>query len=179
MAGLIERAAALMPPFQSLLVVICYVMGIVFAINSLRGFAAVGDRSLSPRGWSQAGWQGPTCLMVLAVSFVSLSSVISMFLVSLWSQPETAAATEVFAYAPELLEPLSNEMGTRVVIAVVRIIQFIGLVSFVRGLYFANLASLHANSGYLSRGITHMVGGVFAMNLVMFLQQLQDFVFGN
>jgi hypothetical protein len=179
LTGLVERAAALMPSLQSLTVSICFVIGLVCAYNSLRGYAAVGDKSLAPAGWSSAGWKGPTFLLVVAICFLSLSSVISAFLVSIFGQSETYAASEVFAYAPELLEPINNEMGRRVVISVVQIIQFIGLVAFTRGIYIANLSALNPHQGFFSKGLTHMIGGVLAMNLVGFLERVEDFTLGH
>ncbi|GLU29917.1 hypothetical protein [Brucella sp. NBRC 12950] len=176
LAGLMERAAALMPPFQSLVVAIVYCIGLLCALNSLRGFAAVSDRSLSPRGWSQAGWQGPAFLFVLAVAFVSLSSVMSVFLMSIFGMDQTYAASEAFAYAPQLLKPANNEMGRKVIISVIRIIQFIGLIAFVRGIYIANLSAIYPNRGMISKGMTHIVGGIFAMNLVAFLEILEKFL---
>lgn len=179
LVGLLERTASLMPQFQSLVVAICYVIGLICAVNSLRGFAAVGDRSQASTGWSQAGWHGPAFLLIIAISFVSLSSVISAFLMSFFGMDQTYAASEVFAYAPELLQPVNNEMGMRVVIAVVRIFQFVGLIAFARGIYVANMSAIYPYRGMVAKGLTHMIGGVLLMNLPAVLQKLQEHLLGN
>ncbi len=179
LAGLLDRAVAAMPPLQALVVAIVYCVGLCCAISALRGFAAVSDRRLAPHGWSQAGWQGPTCLLILAIAFVSLSSVISAALMSVFGMDQTLQASDVFAYAPQLLKPAQSEMGRRIVVAIVRILQFIGLLAFIRGLYVANLSALFPYRRLLSKGITHMIGGVCAMNMPAFLQVLQTLLLGE
>lgn len=179
LVGLMDRLAALMPPLQSLVVAIVYCVGLVCAISALRGFAAVSDARLAPHGWSQAGWQGPIFLMILAIAFVSLSSVISAGLLTLFGMGQTYSASEVFAYAPQLLKPAQSEMGRRVVVSIVRIIQFIGLLAFIRGLYVANLSALFPYRRLLPKGLTHMTGGICAMNMPAFLQIIQTVLLGE
>ncbi|KAA9368336.1 MULTISPECIES: hypothetical protein [Ochrobactrum] len=179
LAGILDRAVALMPPLQSLVVAIVYCVGLVCAISALRGFAAVNDQRLAPRGWSQAGWQGPTFLLILALAFVSLSQVISACLMTLFGMDQTYAASEVFAYAPQLLKPAQSDMGRRLLVSIVRILQFIGLLAFIRGLYVANLSALFPYRRLLSKGLTHMTGGICAMNMPAFLQLIQMLLLGE
>lgn len=179
LAGLVDRVVALIPPFQSLLVFACYIVGIICALSSLRGFAAVSEGAGTAVGASRADYAGPLSLSILAVAFISLSTVIAAFLMSFFGTPESVAATEVFAYAPELLKPVNNETGRRVLIGLLRIVQFIGLVGFIRGVFMCNKAVIHPNQGYTGRGITHMVGGIFAINIVVFLQLLEQLLIGK
>ncbi|WLS01371.1 hypothetical protein [Shinella sumterensis] len=178
LAGLVGRFADLIPPFQAMIVAACFLLGIIMAINSIRGFARASETNAAGQG-SLAGasvWQ-PTVTLIIAVLLVSLSSAISAFLVSLFQQEETVAASEIFAYAPEMLQPLDHEQSRTVVIALLRIVQFIGLIGFIRGLFLMNKSAYRGPySGLFGQGFTHVIGGVLAMNIVQFLGMIEALV---
>ncbi|TIO03043.1 MAG: hypothetical protein E5X96_16350, partial [Mesorhizobium sp.] len=98
-----------------------------------------------------------------------MSTTIAAFLMSFFQVDETVAASEIFAYAPEMLAPLDHEQARSVIIALLRVVQFIGLLGFIRGLFLLNKSVKWPAPGLIGFGVTHVIGGVFAMNIVMFL----------
>ena len=97
---------------------------------------------------------------------------------SFFQQDQTVAASEVFAYAPTVTEPLTQEMSQRAVIGLIRFAQFIGLLGFIRGLFLLNRASNHATIGDAGRGITHLIAGTMAMNIVVVLGMIENLMVG-
>ncbi|ASY61408.1 hypothetical protein [Sinorhizobium sp. CCBAU 05631] len=180
LVGLVERLADLVPPAQALVVAACFILGVILAILALQGFATASERSQSGqfRGPNDYGPWVPTVTLIIAVLLVSLSQTISAFLVSFFQVDETVAASEVFAYAPEMLAPLDHEQARSVIIALLRVVQFIGLLGFIRGLLLLNKSVQWPAPGLVAFGTTHVIGGVFAMNIVMFLGMIEELVLG-
>lgn len=179
LAGLVDRIVALVPPLQALIVAACFVVGVLMAMNAIRGFAAASESNASGQGvYGPVVWQ-PTMTLIVAILLVSLSSTISAFLVSFFQTEETVAASEIFAYAPEMLQPLDHEQARTIVIALLRIVQLIGLIGFIRGLTLMNKSAYRGPySGLFGQGLTHVIGGVLAMNIVQFVGMIEDLVIG-
>ncbi|RWG87148.1 hypothetical protein [Mesorhizobium sp.] len=180
LVGLAERLADLVPPAQALVVATCFILGVILAIFALQGFAKASERSASGqfRGPQDYGPWVPMVTLIIAVLLVSLSTTIAAFLMSFFQVDETVAASEIFAYAPEMLAPLDHEQARTVIIALLRVVQFIGLLGFIRGLFLLNKSVKWPAPGLVGFGVTHVVGGVFAMNIVMFLGMIEELVLG-
>jgi hypothetical protein len=55
------------------------------------------------------------------------------------------------------------------------IIQFIGVIAFIRGLLLmSNLANESHQSGVFSKGLTHVIGGLFCINIFQVVQVIQS-----
>jgi intracellular multiplication protein IcmC len=53
-------------------------------------------------------------------------------------------------------------------------IQFIGLIAFIRGwIIISKATQTGAQPGSMSKGITHIIGGILAINFVQFIGLLQ------
>lgn len=180
LVGLVQRLADLIPPAQALVAATCFIIGIVLALSSIQGFALASERRSSGqfigRGDSVV-WR-PTAGIITAVLLISLSSTISAFLMSFFQVDETVAASEIFAYAPEMLAPLDHEQARSVLIALLRVVQFIGLLGFIRGLLMCNRSVTAHSPGLLGFGIAHLIGGTLAMNIVMFVGYIEELVLG-
>jgi hypothetical protein len=78
-----------------------------------------------------------------------------------------------------MLQPLDHEQARTIVIALLRIVQLIGLIGFIRGLTLMNKSAYRGPySGLFGQGLTHVIGGVLAMNIVQFVGMIEDLVIG-
>lgn len=180
LVGLVQRLADLIPPAQALVAATCFIIGIGLAIASIGNFTRASERAASGQlhGMHDYGrWVGIAGL-ITAVMLISLSSIISAFLVSFFQVEENVAASEIFAYAPEMLAPLDHEQARTVLIALLRIVQFIGLLGFIRGLFLLNKSVKWPQPGLAGFGVAHLIGGTFAMNIVMFVGYIEELVLG-
>jgi hypothetical protein len=50
------------------------------------------------------------------------------------------------------------------------VLQFIGTLAFIRGLVILSHMGSGHQQGQVSRGLTHIIGGVFCINIYQFLQ---------
>ena len=170
---LLERGVDLIAPLQALVVATCFVIGLLFIMRAITGMAAAYERRRI--GGSSAGsYTGPLMLFFVGSLLISLSTVIGAFLMSLFLQPENVSAEQVFSYAPEITKPLSAEISKRAVIALVRFAQFIGFLGFVRGLFLLSRAGNGGMVGDSGRGVTHLIAGSLAINIVVVLQMLEN-----
>lgn len=169
LTALIERSVALIPLLQAVIVAICFIIGLIFIARAIPRMAIVFESraaGLSPMGTS---YKGPAVSFFIGSLLISLSATISAFLMTFYRQDQAVAASEIFAYAPTIAESLTHDVTSRAIIGLLRFVQFIGLIGFVRGLFILNMASNTGTIGETGRGITHLIGGTLAMNIVVLL----------
>lgn len=170
LAALVTRLADLVPPAQSLVVASCFILGLILAFSAIRGFVNASE--------NRGSFYPPLTAFVVAVLLVSLSQTISAFLMSLFQVDQTVASSEIFAYAPELLAPVNNEQAKQIIIALLRVVQFIGLLGFIRGLFMLNKSVSAPKQGLAAFGTTHLIAGILAMNIVMFVGMIEKLILG-
>ena len=171
----LSRVEALVPPFGNLVVAFCFVAGIVFVIRGvlLAGRAGEGFDSLGRGGmWKVVGH------FVIGALLIAVPGTIETSVATLFKSPEIQEPSMIFAYAPEMLEPASTQAARRIIVSLLYVVQFIGLVGLVRGLFLLNQATSHPGQGLVGRGATHLVGGALAMNIVVFVGMLETVVIG-
>lgn len=173
----IERVSALVPPFQALAVAFCFIAGAVFLVRGILIAAQFGD---VPSRYASGG-HGRNAVIahwVIGSMLLALPSVVGATLETLFLTSTAAQPTEIFAYAPEAMQTMTNENARTIVIALLRIVQFIGLIGLIRGLFLLNAAPVHPGSGLVARGATHLVGGTLAVNIVVFVGMIESLVVG-
>ncbi|NKW11477.1 hypothetical protein HGG76_28440 [Ochrobactrum tritici] len=77
-----------------------------------------------------------------------------------------------------MLAPLDHEQARSVIIALLRVVQFLGLLGFIRGLMLLNQSVKWPAPGLVGFGVAHLIGGTFAMNIVMFVGYIEELVLG-
>lgn len=103
---------------------------------------------------------------------------IAMFLcgVFLWAMTGTLdAISQSLAMGPSagnvLLDYKGNQTGTskEAIKGVLIFIQLLGYIAFIRGVLMLNQAGM-GKDGMVGRGLTHCIGGVLAINILMTVQ---------
>ena len=171
----LSRVEALIPPFGNLVVAFAFIAGIVLIMRGilLAGRAGEGLSSLGRTGgWTILGH------FTVGALLIALPGTIESSVATLFGSNEIKEPSMIFAYAPEMLEPASNEAARKSIVSLLTVVQFIGLVGLVRGLFLLNQAPSHPGQGLVGRGTTHLVGGAFAMNIVMFVSLVEHVVIG-
>lgn len=156
--------------FVSTAIAIAYLIGIFSFIYGLVGFK---NHSRNPQQWPLS-----TCIMNVLVGamMLSLPSIYSVIVNStIKDRWNDRSPLEIEANVGDLDDLEDSFFGrylpgetAQIVIA---LMYFVGLVAFIRGLMMLRYVGLNsmnmpagANGG-LTRGVTHMLGGVVVMNL--------------
>jgi intracellular multiplication protein IcmC len=64
-------------------------------------------------------------------------------------------------------------------LAIMSFIQFIGFISVARGITILNNVSKNRPDASLGKGLTHIVGGIMACNILLTSQMLANTFFPN
>ncbi len=176
-ADFIQRVSDIVPPLQALLVAFCFIAGTVLLIRGVLIAAQHGDtpsRFVSgshSKGAVIAHW-------VIGAFLLGLPAVVGASLETLFMTSTAAQPTEIFAYAPEAMQSMTNDNARSIVVALLRIVQIIGLIGMIRGLFLLNAAPVHPGSGLVGKGATHLIGGTLAINIVVFVGMIESLVVG-
>lgn len=148
---LLTNIAEQMPYLWDMVTGAAYITGFFLVILGLHHLKRAGE---------QHGGQGGGLKSAL------MSLVVGVILIFSPSSLESAVATFFGSNAP-LSYPSGSGAFYQLGAVLVAIIQFFGLVAFIRGLmHFHKLGSGHAQPGTFGKGMTHLIGGVLCMNIL-------------
>ena len=171
----LSRVEALIPPFGNVVIAFCFIAGIVLIMRAilLAGRAGEGPGALGRSGlWTILGH------FAIGALLIALPSTIESSVATLFGSNEIEEPSMIFAYAPQMLAPASTDAARKIIVSLLTVVQFIGLIGLVRGLFLLNQAPSHPGQGLIGRGTTHLVGGAFAMNIVVFVSMIEKVVIG-
>jgi hypothetical protein len=101
----------------------------------------------------------PIVMIVIGSLLLYLPSAVRIGMSTFWTDPNP------YGY---LDQQNSWEQFINVVYIV---IQFIGVLAFIRGLVIlSHLGGHGGHQGQLSKGLTHIIGGIFCVNIYQFVQ---------
>jgi intracellular multiplication protein IcmC len=134
-----------------------YVMGISFIIKGIYDLKVYGESRTMMSG--NTNLKGPLFTLLAGIMCIFSPSAFTVFMES------TFGYSSVLAY--DQFPTSSGESLSASAIVVLQIIQVIGVYAFVRGwALLARSASSQGAHGLFGKGLAHVVGGVFAINIV-------------
>jgi len=145
---------------HSLVVGITFVIGMMFIFRALYHLKIYGE--LRTMMASQTGLKEPMAYIFVGAVFLWLPTGFSMVMQTTFGYDNPLAYSE---WQGSFANSISGPSGT----AFLRLIQFVGLIAFVRG--WMTLVKLATSQGAAQgqsygKGLTHILGGVLAMNIV-------------
>jgi intracellular multiplication protein IcmC len=110
---------------------------------------------------SQANLKEPLILLVVAITFLYLPSMLQVMLDTTFGEGSRILAYDEMRGATS---GYAAKLGMR---SLLYIVQFIGLVSFIRGLLIISKAANHGSQqNTMGKGFTHMVAGILGLNVI-------------
>ena len=155
--------------FELLIFGLCTLFGIVFIVVGLR--AATLRSELGP---ARGGWAGPISWVLCGVVFLGMPRFLGVLSQSVFSRSDQVGAHQILAYAPDMVDVFAREHSLATIEGIIQVVQVIGLIGVVRGIFLLNNALQPAGQGGLGAGITHLIGGILAYNIVVFMGVLND-----
>jgi intracellular multiplication protein IcmC len=159
MAGVFSNLALQIDPIKNFLIVLCYVVGVGLSIAAVMKLKKYGTR---------------TAFMSVEMSMVG--PFLQFFIgVGLFYMPYFISAINLTIFTSSGVQ---NELGYSVtgvdyntyIEPVLGIIQIIGIIAFMRGwLLLAKATNPGQQPGAISKGVTHIVGGILAVNIRTFI----------
>ena len=173
------RVTAILPPAQAFVAALCFVLGIVLVIIGGRMLLITAEERSHAHHRRHGYWQAMTYI-VFGLLIISLDMTLSAWIASLYGASNTtaSAASEIMAYAPEMLSPVSGAPGEAILVALVRVAQFIGLLAVVRGLFLCVKSADIPAQGLMGKGFIHMIAGIMAVDLPRTVGLFENLFFG-
>lgn len=175
----LTRVTAILPPAQAFVAALCFILGIALVIIGGRMLMIAAEERAHAHHRRHGYWQAMTYI-VFGLLIISLDLTLSAWIASLYGASNTtaSAASEIMAYAPEMLSPVSGAPGEAILIALVRVAQFIGLLAVVRGLFLCVKSGDLPAQGLMGKGFIHMIAGIMAVDLPRTVGLFEKLFFG-
>ena len=167
---IIQNIVAAIPSLSGLLYTISFIIGIIFGISGLKSAAKRHELGKSVGSWSQPAW-----LFLTGVLFIALPGLVQSLTLTFFAE-EQPAAEAIFAYAPSTIGIMdADSPGRDMIIGIVTIIQFIGLIAVMRGIYLLNQSAQSAGGGpkTFGPGLTFVISGIMAVNFPLFVGMIE------
>ena len=161
-------------PVQSLMSAGAYLMGIGFAIKALMSLKAHGENR---QGMSQGGspMKEPVLYLVVAGMLIYFPSAVDVIMTTTFGAPNILSYSQLPSSVVSILSG-NTALGNALMV----IIQTIGLYAFIRGwVLIARSGASGQQPGGLGKGLTHVFGGVLAINIVATLEMIDNTLFGS
>lgn len=134
-----------------------YIMGISFAFKALYSLKVYGE--LRTMMASQTSLKEPLTYLIVAAAFIFFPTGFGIVMNTTFGQETVLSYNQL---------PAGSELGaTAGGRALLRVLQVIGAIAFVRGwVLMARSQGQGSQPGTLGKGITHVFGGVLLMNII-------------
>ncbi|OGT38590.1 MAG: hypothetical protein A3F12_06865 [Gammaproteobacteria bacterium RIFCSPHIGHO2_12_FULL_38_14] len=145
------------PNLMRMVTALAYVMGMGFILKGILALKEYGEsRSMMSQGTSL---KGPMIFLTVGTLLLYLPTSMQVGLSTFWTDPNP------YSYLQE------SDQWSSFLNIVFLIVQFIGTIAFIRGLVImTQLAGHGGQPGTFSRGLTHIIGGIFCINIYQFTQ---------
>ena len=174
-ADILRNIAATLEPVEKLITGLAYVMGIAFAFKAIYSLKVYGEARTMMS--SNASIKEPVTYLLVAAVFIYFPAGLKVLLMT------TFGDSTILEYAP-LNSPnstLDAIFGSQSAVGrpLTLIIQVVGLIAFIRGwVLIARGAGQGGQPGTTGKGLMHVFGGIFAINIVKTLEIINNTLYG-
>lgn len=150
--------ATQIPSLMYMVTAIAYVMGIYLVMHGVMRLKEYGEARTQMS--QEHSLKEPLTYIVVGALLLYLPTAVSVGLSTFWSEPAP------YSY-------LSSDQGqwSQFWNVCFLIVQFIGTIAFIRGLVIlSHLGNRGSQPGTFSKGLTHIIGGIFCINIYQFVQ---------
>lgn len=149
--------ATQVPNLMRMVTAIAYVAGMVLIIYGIIKLKHLGESRTMMSREHHVG--GPLIEIICGVALLYIPSAVQVGMSTFWTNPNPGGYT-----IPT--DPYGDFLKV-----VYLIVQFIGTIAFIRGIFIlSKLGGQGGQQGALSKGILHIIGGIFCINIYQFVQ---------
>lgn len=100
----------------------------------------------------------PLLMIAMGTLLIYLPSAVNMGLTTFWAEPNPYGYIE------------QTDQWQEVINVCFAVVQFIGVVAFIRGLILLSRAGEGGHQGNFGKGMMHVIGGIFCINIYQVIQ---------
>lgn len=161
-ATMLDNLTQSIPDLMRLVTAIAYVTGMFFVIKGLVEFKHYGEQK-STHSTRDHGLKSPIIYMSIGALLLYLPTSVHVGLSSFWGSPMP------IAYVDD-----STDAWSVMINDAFMIFTLIGTFAFIRGLVMASRLSESVQQGTLGRAITHIIGGIFCINMYQVITMVMN-----
>lgn len=154
---ILQNIANALPNLMRLVTAIAYVLGMVFIFRGVMKLKHAGEARTQMS--HEHHLTVPLVYIAVGALLLYLPSSVQIGMSSFWSNPSPYSYTE------------NQDQWSQFINVCFMVVQFVGTVAFIRGLIIlSHVGSGGHQQGGLSKGLTHLIGGIFCINIYQFVQ---------
>ena len=159
--AMITNLTATAASFEGLVVAVSYITGIAMIFRALAMYRAFGQTITQTSARGEIA--GPMVFLVVGAALIYLPSTIQSSLQTLFADSSSSPIRDMIGYTTVSTFARWNQLSA----VIVQYLRLLGLIAFVRGwIMLSKMGHQGSQPGQLSKGITHLVGGIMLFNLV-------------
>lgn len=144
------------PNLMRMITAIAYVLGMYFIIAGIMKLKQFGESRTMMSG--EHSVKGPMVLLVVGALLLYVPTSVQVGLSTFWTNPNP------YSYLQQ------KDQWADFINIVYTVVQLIGVIAFIRGLVILSHLSGHGQPGTFGKGLTHIIGGLFCINIYQFIQ---------
>lgn len=152
MNGVLSNIRQTLPYIYQMVTAVSYVLGLYLFISGLAKMKVFAEMKMM--SGSQASLKGPLLFLISGVALVYFPSMMNV------------SMTTFFAYTDPLAYQKTGETGDDIIQTMIMVTRVVGAIAFIRGwVLVTHLGGQQSQPGQFAKAMTHIIGGVFAMNI--------------
>lgn len=144
------------PKLTQMVTAIAFVMGIFMVISGIIQLKHFGEMRTQMSHEHHLG--KPLLIITIGTLLIYLPSSVQMGMSTFWSTPNP------YGYI------IQSDQWQQAINVCFAVIQFIGIVSFIRGLVLLSHTGGGGHQGAFGKGLMHVIGGIFCININQLIQ---------
>lgn len=154
---MINRIATQIPNLMRMVTAIGYVLGMYFIFYSLMKFKQFGEQRTMMS--AQHHLKEPLTYLVVGALLLYLPSSVQVGMSTFWADPSPYGYLE------------DQDQWSQFINNCILVVQLVGTIAFIRGLVIlSHTGGQHGGQGQFARGVTHIIGGLFCINIYGFVK---------
>lgn len=154
--SMLAHLESTMPQLRKFIVALSYTMGVWFILKSVYMLKKYGQMRTMMA--VQVSIAKPAIVMLIGIGCIYIPTIIDIGVDSLWG---------LGAHESVLKYPSDAGNWQAVINPLISVVKLFGLIAFFRGwVMLVKLGVENAQPGITGKALMHMVGGIFAMNIV-------------
>lgn len=155
---MLVNIAQQIPNLMKLVTAIAYVLGMYFIFHAVIKFKHFGEsRTMMSQEQSMVP---PIVYLTVGAMLLYLPTAVQVGLSTFWTLPNPYGYLQA-----------SDQWGEFINVCYL-IIQFVGVVAFIRGLVILSHVGSSHGQPYFAKGLTHIIGGIFCINIFGTVQMI-------
>lgn len=163
--SMLANIAAQLPALTRMATAIAYVTGMYFITWGVVKLKQYGESRTMMSG--QHHLSEPMGYIIVGALLLYLPSSVQVGMSTFWTNPNP------YGYIPQ------TDQWSQFINICFMIVQFVGIVAFIRGLIIlSHIGGHHGGQNVLAKGLMHIIGGLFCINIYQFVQTIFGTILG-